>query len=140
VTRYRDGVMSYCLLWLFCTYLLFLLDGQLGCWPRRGTPLRNAAAKEMGRASWCQVGLPAQSVPFRCFRLACMHAYVNVVHACIYMCMYVCVLTCIYVYICMCIYMCIRMHTYTCKYVRVCMCVHRLCVSVAILQRVWMVS
>ena len=30
--------MSCCCLWLFCAYPSFLVDGRLGCWPRRVSP------------------------------------------------------------------------------------------------------
>jgi len=119
---------------------LFLMDGQLVCWPRRVTPLQITADREKGRASWHQVGLPVQSLPCRRFRRACMRAYVHVVRVCVYMCMYVCVRTCAYVHICMCICICIRMHVYTCVYLCVCIFVHRLWVSIAVLQCVWTVS
>ena len=103
-------------------------------------PLRIAADREKGGASWRQVRLRAQSLPHRRFRRASMRAYVHVVRVCVYICMYVCVLTCTYVYICMCICICIRMHVYTCVYVCVCIFVHGLWVSVAVLQRVGTVS
>jgi len=128
--------MSCCWLWLFWAYPSFLVDGQLGCWPRRVIPLRIAADRENGGASWRQVGLPAQSLPRRRFRRACVRAYIQFVCVCVYMCMCVCVRTCIYIYMCMCVSTCICMRLYTCVCVCVCILVHRLWVSVSVLQRV----
>jgi len=53
--------------------------------------LRIAADREKGRASWRQVGLPAQSLPRRRFRRA-LRAF---------LCTF-CMRVCIYVYVCMC--------------------------------------
>jgi len=130
--------MIYCWLWLFCAYPSFLLDGhwQLDCWPRRVIPLRIAVDREKGRASWHQVGLPAQSLPRRRFRHTFVRAYIHFVCVCVYMCMCVCVRTCIYVYMCMCVCTCICMRLYTCVYVCVCIFVHKLWVSVSVLRRV----
>jgi len=104
--------MSCCWLWLFCAYPLFFVDKQLSCWPRRVISLRIALDKEKGRASWRQVGLPAQSLPRSRFRRACIPACVHVIRVCVCMCMYVCVLTCIYLYICTCICIYLRIHVY----------------------------
>jgi len=124
---------------LYCMVSMrrFLVDGRLGCWPRRVIPLRIAGDREKGGASWRQVGLPAQSLPRRRSRRACERAYIHFVCVCVYMCMCVCVRTCIYVYMCMCVCICICMRLYTCVCVCVCVCifVHRLCVSVSGLQR-----
>jgi len=138
-----DGALSWwcdelqcCWLWLFCAYLSFLVDGQLGCWPRRVIPLRIASDREKGRASWRQVGLPVQSLLRRRFRRACVRAYVHFVCVCVYMCMCVCVQTCIYICMCTCVCICICMRLYTCVCACVCIFVHRLWVSVSVLQRV----
>jgi len=104
----------------------FLVNGQLGCWPRRVIPLQIAGDREKGGVFWRQVGLPSQLLPHRHFSRAFVRAYIHVVRGCVYMCMYVCILTCIYVYICMFICIRIRMHVYTCAYVCVCIFVHRL--------------
>ena len=71
-------------------------------------------------------GLPAQSLPHRRFRGACMRAYVHVTCVCVCMCMYTCVLTCMYMFTYACVCVCIRMHVYTYVYVCVCRSVHRL--------------
>jgi len=89
-------------------------------------PPLDCSGQGEGWRSWGQFGLPAQSLPRRRFRRACMRAYEHFVRVCVYMCMCVCVLTCIYVYICMCICICIRIHIYTCVYVCVFIFVHRL--------------
>jgi len=128
--------MSCCWLWLFCAYPSFLVDGQLGCWPRRVIPLRIAADREKGRASWRQVGLPAQSLPRRRFRRACVRAYIQFVCVCIYVYVCMCADMYIYIYMCMCVCTCICMRLYTCVCVCVCIFVHRLWVSVSVLQRV----
>ena len=90
------------------------------------------ADRENGRASWCQVGLPAQSLPRRRFRRA-LRAFICTF--CMRVCIYVDVCMCadmIYVYICMCVCICTSMRLYTCVCVCVCIFVHRL----SVLQRV----
>ena len=72
------------------------------------------ADREKGRASWRQVGLPAQSLPRRRFRRACVRAYIQFVCVCAYMCMCVCVRTCVYIYMCMCV--CTYTHVYVYVY------------------------
>ena len=94
-------------------------DGQLGCWPRRVSPLRIAVDREKGRASWRQVGLPAQSLPRRRFRRA-LRAFI---------CTF-CMRVCIYVYVCMCADMYIYIYVHVCMYMYafihmcICMCMH----------------
>ena len=94
------------------------------------------ADREKGGASWCQVGLPAQSLPRRRFRRA-LRAFICTFCMCV--CIYVYVCMCadmIYVYICMCVCICTSMCLYTCVCVCVCIFVHRLWVLVSVLQRV----
>jgi len=95
-------------LWLpvFCAYLSFLKNKQLGCWPRKVTPFRIAAGKDKDGASWLQIGLLAQSLPRCRSRHACVCAYVHVVCGVVSsMCMRVCVhvyaygILCIRVYV-----------------------------------------
>jgi len=78
----------------------------------KGIPLRIAANREKGRVSWCQVGLPAQSLPRRRFRCA-FRAVI---------CTF-CMCVCIYGYVCMCIYACVyvflHLYVYTHVYVYV---------------------
>ena len=91
--------------------------------------------REKGRASWCQVGLPAQSLPRRRFRRA-LHAFICTF--CMRMCIYVYVRMCadmMYIYICMCVCICTSIRLYTCVCVFVCIFVHRLWVLVSVLQR-----
>jgi len=102
----------------------------------KGIPLRIAADREKGRASWCQVGLPAQSLQRRRFRRA-FRAFICTF--CMRVCIYVYVCMCadmIYVYICMCVCICTSVRLYTCVCVSVCIFVHRLGVLVSVLQRV----
>jgi len=108
----------------------------IGVLVTKGIPLRIAAAREKGRASWRQVGLPAQSLPRRRFRRA-LRAFICTF--CMRVCMYVYVWMCadmIYVYICMCVCICTSMRLYTCVCVCVCIFVHRLWVLVSVLQGV----
>jgi len=94
------------------------------------------ADREKGRASWCQVGLPAQSLPHRCFRRA-LRAFICTF--CMHVCIYVYVCMCadmIYVYIYMCVCICTSMRLSTCVCVCVSIFVHRLWVLVLVLQRV----
>ena len=76
----------------------------IGVLATKGIPLRIAADREKGRASWRQVGLSAQSLPRCRFRRA-LRAFI---------CTF-CMRVCIYVYVCMCADM------YMCKYMHVCM-------------------
>jgi len=93
----------------------------IGLLATKGIPLRIAADREKGRASWCQVGLPAQSLPRRRFRRA----------LCAFICT-ICMRVCIYVYVCMCADMYIYMYVHVCMYmymyafihVCMCMCMH----------------
>ena len=108
----------------------------IGLLATKGIPPRIAADREKGRASWRQVGLPAQSLPRRRFRRA-WRAFICTF--CMRVCIYVYVCMCadmIYVYICMCVYICTSMRLYTCVRVCVCIFVHRLWVLVSVLQRV----
>jgi len=92
--------------------------------------------REKGKASWCQVGLPAQSLPRRRFRRA-LRAFIYTF--CMRVCIYVFVCMCadmIYVYICMCVCICTSMHLYTCVCVCVRIFVYRLWVLVSVFQRV----
>jgi len=94
------------------------------------------ADRAKGRASWCQVGLPAQLLPPRRFRRA-LRAFICTfcMRVCIdaYVCMYA---DMIFVYICMCVCICTSMRLYMCVCVYVCIFVHRLWVLVSVLQRV----
>ena len=131
----------------------------IGLLATEGTPLRIAADREKGGASWRQVGLPAQSLPRRRFRHA-LRAFICTfcMRVCIYV--YVCMCADMYIYINVhvCMYMrdnvvywktkrkikddlqllciCICMRLYTCVFVCVCVFVYRLWVSVSVLQRV----
>jgi len=108
----------------------------IGLLATKGLPLWIAADREKGRASWRQVGLPAQSLPHRRFRRAlraCICTFCMRVCICVYVCMCA---DMIYVYICMCVCICISMRLYTCVCVCVCIFVHRLWVLVSVLQRV----
>jgi len=94
------------------------------------------ADREKGRASWCQVGLPARSLPRRRFRRT-LRAFICIF--CMRVCIIVYVCICadmIYVYICMCVCICTSTRLYTCVCVCVCIFVHRLWVLVSVLQRV----
>jgi len=94
------------------------------------------ADREKDRASWCQVGLPALSLPRRRFRRV-LRAFICTF--CMRVCIYEYVCMCadmIYVYICMCVCICTSMRLYTCVRVCVCIFVHRLWVLVSVLQRV----
>jgi len=81
-------------------------------------PLRTAADREKGGASWRQVRLPAQSLPRRRFRRA-LRAFI---------CTF-CMRVCIYVHVCMCadmyiyIYVHACMYMYMCAFIHMCMCV-----------------
>ena len=85
-------------------------------------------------ASWCQIGLPAQSLSRRRFRRA-LRAFICTF--CMRVCIFVYVCMCadmIYVYICMCVCICTSMRLYTYVCVCVCIFVHRLWVLVSVLQ------
>jgi len=78
----------------------------IGLLATKGIPLRIAADREKGRASWHQVGLPAQSLLRRRFRRALR---ASICTFCMRVCIYVYVCMCadmIYVYICMCVCIC----------------------------------
>jgi len=94
------------------------------------------ADREKGRASWCQVGLPAQSLPRRRFRrVLCAFIYTFCMRVCIHVYVCMCV-DMIYVSICMCVCICTSMPLYTCVCVCVWIFVHRLWVLVSVLQHV----
>jgi len=108
----------------------------IGVLATKGIPLRIAADKEKGRASWRQAGLPAQSLRRHRFRRA-LRAFICIF--CMRVCIYVYVCMCadmIYVYICMRVCICTSMRLYTSVCVCVCIFVHRLWVLVSVLQRV----
>ena len=75
-----------------------------------------------GRASWCQVGLPAQSLPRRRFRRAlrvfictfCMRVYTCV---CVYVCGHD---ICIYMHVCMYLYIYVFIHMCMCMCMHIC--------------------
>jgi len=107
----------------------------IGLLATKGILLQIAADREKGRASWRQVGLPAQSLP-RCRFRGALRVFICTfcVRVCIYM--YVCMCAdMIYVYICMCVCICTSMRLYTCVCVCLCIFVHRLWVLVSVLQR-----
>jgi len=108
----------------------------IGVLSTKGIPLRIAADREKGRASWRQAGLPAQSLRRHRFRRA-LRAFICTFCMCV--CIYVYVCMCadmIYVYICMCVCICTSMRLYTCVCVCVYIFVHRLWVLVSVFQRV----
>jgi len=112
-------------------------ERAIGLLATKGIPLRIAADREKGRAFWRQVGLPAQSLPLRCFSRA-LRAFICTF--CMRVCIYVYVCMCadmIYVYMGMCVCICTSMRLYTCVCVCVCIFVHRLWVLVSVLQRVY---
>ena len=129
--------MSCCWLWLFCANQSFLVDGRLGCWPRRASPSRLQRTGRRAALLCVKLGFPRS----RCRTVvsdvfACVHMYI--LYACVYIC--VCVYACghVYIYICACVYVYVYVCVYTHVYVYVCVCifVHRLWVSVSVLQRV----
>jgi len=63
----------------------------IGLLATKGIPLQITADREKGRASWRQIGLPAQSLPRCRFRRA----------LCAFICTF-CMRVCIDVYVCMC--------------------------------------
>ena len=87
----------------------------------KGIPLQIAMDREKGRASWRQVGLPAQSLPRRRFR--------RVLRA--FICTF-CMRVCIYVYVCMCadmyiyiyVHVCMYMYMYAFIHMCLCLCMH----------------
>ena len=87
----------------------------IGLLATKGTPLWIAADREKGRSSWCQVGLPSQSLPRRRFRRD-LRAF-----TCTF-----CMRVCIHVYVCMCadMYICICIYICACVYVYVYVCVY----------------
>jgi len=86
----------------------------IGMLATKGIPLRIAADREKGRASWRQIGLPAQSMPRHRFRRA-LRAFI---------CTF-CMRVCIYVYVCMCADMYIYTYICACVYVYVHVCVYK---------------
>jgi len=110
ISRSLDGA----LLWWCDDLLLVVVVLCLSVVPRgravgllatKGIPLRITADREMGRASWRKVGLPAQSLPRHHFRHA-LRAFI---------CTF-CMCVCIYVYVCMCADMYIYIHVHVCMY------------------------
>jgi len=126
MARCRDGVMSCCWLWLFCAYPSFLVDGQLGCWPRRVSPSRLQRTGRRAELLGVKLGFPRSRCRAVVSDVFCVRSYVHFVCVCVYMCMCECVRTCIYTYMCMCVCVCICMRLYSCVCVRVCIFVHRL--------------
>jgi len=118
----------------------------IGLLVTKGIPLWITADREKGRVSWCQVGLPAQSLSRHHFR--------HVLHA--FICK-LCMRVCMYVFVCMCADMisvynaCVYVFVHLCVYTHdVCIFVHRLwvlacgrchactCVFVCICMRICM--
>ena len=93
----------------------------IGVLATKGIPLRIAADREQGRASWRQAGLPAQSLRRHRFRRA-LRAFI---------CTF-CMRVCIYVYVCMCadmyiyiyVHVCMYMYMYAFIHMCMCMCMH----------------
>ena len=87
----------------------------IGLLATKGIHLRIAADREKGRASWRQVGLPAQLLPRRRFRRA-LRAFICTfcMRVCIYVFVCICADMYIYIYMCMCVCICICMRLYTC--------------------------
>jgi len=121
-----DGALSrWCdelLLVVVVLRLSVVPRGQaIGLLATKGIPLWIAADREKGRASWRQVGLPAQSLPRRRFRRA-LRAFI---------CTF-CMRVCISVYVCMCadmymyiyVHVCMYMYMYAFIHVCMCMCMH----------------
>ena len=110
--------MSCCWLWLFCAYLSFLVDGRLGCWPRRVSPSGLQRTGRKAELLGVKLGFPRS----RCRTVvsdvfACVHMYI--LYACVYIC--VCVYACghVYIYICACVYVYVYVCVYTHVYVYV---------------------
>ena len=85
----------------------------IGVMTPKGIPLRIAADREKGRASWRQAGLPVQSLQRHLFRCAlrAFHMYI------LYACVYICVCVCVYMYIYACVYVFVHLCVYTHVYV-----------------------
>ena len=88
----------------------------IGVLVTKGIPLRIAADREKGRASWRQAGLPAQSLRRHRFRRA-LRAFI---------CTF-CTRVCIFVYVCMCadmiyVFMHVCMYLYIYAFIKMCMC------------------
>jgi len=108
----------------------------IGVLATKGIPLRIAADREKGRASWRQAGLPVQSLRRHRFRRA-LRAFICTFCMRVRIYVYACMCAnMIYVYICMCVRICTSMRLYTCVCVCVCIFVHRLWVLISVLQRV----
>jgi len=121
-----DGALSW-----WCDELLLVVvvlrssvvsRGQaIGVLATKGIPLRIAANREKGRASWCQAGLPAQSLRRHRFRRA-LRAFICTF--CMRVCIYVYVCTCADMYICIymhvCMYLCVYTHVYVYVYAYLC--------------------
>jgi len=118
--------MSYCWLWLFCTYLSFLVDGQLGCWPRRVFPSGLQRTGRRAELLGVKLGFPRSRCRAVVSDVLCVRSYVHFVCVCVYICVYVC--TCadmyIYIYICACVYVyvyvCVYTHVYVYVYAYLC--------------------
>jgi len=82
---------------------------NLKCCLRRVNPLRIAADREEGEASWRQVGLGFHAVVPGVF--SCLYMYM------LYVCVYIIVCICMYEHVYMYIYACV----YVCMYIHVCM-------------------
>ena len=101
--RCRDGAMSCCWLWLLCAYLSFLVDGKLGCWPRRVSPSGLQRTGRRAELLGVKLGFPRSYCRAVVSDVLCVRSYVHFVCVCVYVCMCVCVRTCIYVYMCRCV-------------------------------------
>jgi len=108
----RRAVVMGCWLLLFCAYPSFLVDGRLGCWPRRVSP---SGLQRTGRR--------AQHLGANLGFLRSMRSYVHFVCVCVYMCLCVCVRTwymykyaCVYAFV----YLCVYTHVYVYVYAYLC--------------------
>ena len=126
--RRRDGAMNCCWLWLFA-YVSFLVDGRLGCWPRRVSPSGLQRTGRRAEHLGVKLGFPRSSCRAIISDMLCMRSYCMRVCICVYVCMCA---DMIYVHTCM----CTSMRLYTCVCVCVCIFVHRLWVLVSVLERV----
>ena len=99
-----DGAMSCCWLWLSCAYLSFLVDGQLGCWPRKVSPSGLQWTGRRAELLGIKLGFPHSQCHAVISDVLCVRSYVHFVCVCVYMCLCICVRTCIYIYICACVY------------------------------------
>ena len=99
----------------------------IGVLAPKGMPLRIAADTEKGRAGWCQVGLPVQSLPRRRFRRA-LRAFIFKFCMRVSIYVYVCMCADMYIYICACVYVyvhvCMYLYIYAFIHVCICMCMH----------------